>query len=409
MKRLSLILFVVFLAIVAAQDAYVRYLRNRKIEPRNYTVVLSLDGFRFDYQEIANTPTLDSIQQYGVRAAGLQPVFPSLTFTNHYTIATGLYAENHGIVANRFFDRQSRKYFDINDAKTTGDNYFYQGEPIWVTAESQRIKSAVNMWVGANVNIKGYQPSRWAAYDGAVPYKARIDSVISWLKSSYNQRPHLAMCYIEEVDNVGHTNGPDSPEMVKTIQFADSLVGYFVSQLKTLSFSDSINFIIVSDHGMAPISEDKSVDIEPFIKDDWIDTVSYSPAISLFYCKKDCADSVCRALKNVEGVSVIKRSDVDTAFHYSANNRIGDVIVLADSGMCLKYKDKRTLPGGMHGFDNRNPLMNGIFYAIGPDFKNGYAAPQLYNTDIYELLCRLLEIAPAHSDGKMERIECVLK
>ena len=105
MKRLPLILLVVFLAIVAAQDAYVRHLRNRKVEPRNYTVVLSLDGFRFDYQDIANTPTLDSIQRNGVKAAGLQPVFPSLTFTNHYTIATGLYAENHGIVANSFYDR----------------------------------------------------------------------------------------------------------------------------------------------------------------------------------------------------------------------------------------------------------------------------------------------------------------
>ena len=409
MKRLPLILLVVFLAIVAAQDAYVRHLRNRKVEPRNYTVVLSLDGFRFDYQDIANTPTLDSIQRNGVKAAGLQPVFPSLTFTNHYTIATGLYAENHGIVANSFYDRQSRKYYDIYDKKTTSDGYFYQGEPIWVTAESQRIRSAVSMWVGANVSIKGYQPSYCAAYDGLVPYKARIDSVISWLKLPYNQRPHLAMCYLEEVDNVGHSKGPDSPEIVNSIQLADSLVGYFVSQLKTLSFCDSINFIILSDHGMAPISEEKSVNIEPFIKTDWIDTVSYSPAISLIYCKKECVDSVCLALKNVEGVSVVKRSDIDTAFHYSANNRIGDVIVLADSGMCMKYKDKRTLPGGMHGFDNRNVLMNGIFYAIGPDFKNGFVAPQLYNTDVYGLLCRLLEIAPAHSDGQFERIECVLK
>ena len=409
MKRLSLILLVVFIALVAAQDAYVRHLRNRKVEPRNYTVVLSLDGFRFDYQDIANTPTLDSIQQNGVKAVGLQPVFPSLTFTNHYTIATGLYAENHGIVANDFYDRQARKYFTMYDSKTTADSYFYQGEPIWVTAESQRIKSAVNMWVGANVNIKGYRPSRWEAYDESVPYKARIDSIINWLKQPYNQRPHLAMCYIEETDEVGHKFGPDSPEIVNSIQLTDSLIGYFVSQLKTLSFSDSINFIILSDHGMAPISEGKSVNIEPLIKPEWIDTLIYSPAISLVYCKKECDDSVCMALQNVEGVSVIKRLDIDTAFHFSANKRIGDVVILADSGICMKYKDKRTLPGGMHGFDNRNPLMNGIFYAIGPDFKTGYSAPQLYNTDVYELLCRLLEIAPAHNDGQFGRIECVLK
>ncbi len=409
MKRLSLILLVVFIALVAAQDAYVRHLRNRKVEPRNYTVVLSLDGFRFDYQDIANTPTLDSIEWAGVKAVGLQPVFPSLTFTNHYTIATGLYAENHGIVANKFMVPQTKQCYSNGKVKSVVADNLYGGEPIWVTAESQRIKSAVNMWVGCDAQIKGYRPTTWKPYSASEPYKARIDSVIKWLSVDYDKRPHLAMCYIEAVDTIGHKFGPDSPEIVNSVQLTDSLIGYFVSQLKTLSFSDSINFIILSDHGMAPISEEKSVNIEPLIKPDWIDTLIYSPAISLVYCKKECDDSVCMALQNVEGVSVIKRPDIDTAFHFSANKRIGDVVVLADSGICMKYKDKRTLPGGMHGFDNRNPLMNGIFYAIGPDFKMGYAAPQLYNTDVYELLCRLLEIAPAHNDGHIERIESVLK
>jgi len=409
LKNIAWILLAVFLVIVAAQDAYVRHLRNRKTDPRMYTVVLSLDGFRYDYQDKAVTPNLDSIQRYGVRAVGFQPVFPSLTFVNHYSMATGLYAESHGLVANNFYDSRSHKYYNMHDKLTTTDSYFYQGEPIWVTAESQRIKTAAYSWIGADVRIKGYQPSRWASYDASVPYKTRIDSVIAWLKSPYNVRPHLAMCYIEEVDNVGHSNGPDSPEMVNSIQLADSLIGYFAEQLKTLSFSDSINFIIVSDHGMAPISEDKLVDIEAFINDDWVDTVICSPAISLIYCKKGCADSVYSVMKNIGGASVAKRSDMDTAYHYSDNNRIGDIVVWADSSMCMKYKSKRSIPCGMHGFDNRNPLMNGVFYAAGPDFKQGFNAPQLYNIDLYELLCRLLEIAPAKNDGHMGRIEVVLK
>lgn len=408
-KNLSLILFAVFIAIVVAQDAYVRHLRGKKVAPRMYTVVLSLDGFRFDYQDIANTPNFDSIQQNGVRAAGLQPVFPSLTFTNHYTIATGLYAENHGIVANNFFDRASHKYYNMYDKTTTTDSHFYLGEPVWVTAESQRIKTATYSWIGADVDIKGYRPSRWEAYDANVPYKTRIDSTISWLSVPYSQRPHLAMCYVEEVDNMGHGKGPDSPEIVSSIQTADSLIGYFVQKLNQLPFSDSINFIVLSDHGMAPISDEQSIDLEPFIKSEWVDTVICSPSIALAYCKKNCDDLLIQSLQQVKGLSACKRVDINPDYHYSSSNRIGDVVIFADSSMCLKYKPTRPLPCGMHGYDNSNPLMNGIFYAIGPDFKKGFSAPQLYNTDVYELLCRLLKIQPAQNDGQFERIECVLK
>lgn len=409
LKRVAFVLFVVFLAIVAAQDAYVSHLRNRKVEPRNYTVVLSLDGFRFDYQDIANTPTLDSIERAGVRVAGLQPVFPSLTFTNHYSIATGLYAENHGIVANNFFDRSSHKYYNMYDKATTTDNHFYLGEPVWVTAESQHIKSVAYSWIGADVEIKGYRPSRWAAYDANVPYRTRIDSVIAWLNVPYNQRPHLAMCYIEEVDNIGHGKGPDSPEIVTSIQKADSLIGYFMQKLNQLPFRDSINFIILSDHGMAPISDEQSIDLEPFIKPEWVDTVICSPAIAQVYCKNNCDDLLLHSLQSVKGLKACKKADINPDYHYSASNRIGDIVVVADSSVCLKYKSTRSLPCGMHGYDNRNPLMNGIFYAIGPDFKKGFSAPQLYNIDIYELLCRLLEIQPAKNDGRLERIQIVMK
>ena len=407
-KRVAFVLFVVFLGIVVAQDAYVRRLRNSKVEPRMYTVVLSLDGFRSDYQSIANTPTLDSIQQNGVKSVGLQPVFPSLTFANHYSIATGLYAENHGIVAKNFKDPTINQIYSSSNPETVSDSRYYGGEPIWVTAESQRIKSAVNMWVGCDAQIKGYRPSWWKSYSASEPYTARIDSVIKRLSADYNNRPHLAMCYIEETDKVGHKYGPDSPEMVAAIESVDSLVGYFRQQLSLLSFSDSINFIVLSDHGMAPVSDEHSVDIEPFIKPEWVDTVICSPAIALVYCKKNCSDLLLQSLQNVKGISTCKRADMNPDYHYSGSNRIGDVVVIADSSICLKYKPNRPLPCGMHGYDNTNPLMNGIFYAEGPNFKKRFLAPQLYVTDIYELMCRLLEIAPAHNDGKFERVECVL-
>jgi len=408
-KRIAFVLFVVFLGVVVAQDAYVSRLRNRKVEPRMYTVVLSLDGFRFDYQDIANTPNLDSIQKNGVKAAELQPVFPSLTFANHYTLATGLYVENHGIVANNFMIPQTKQIYTKSAPEKVADGRFYGGEPIWVTAESQKIKSAVNMWVGCDATIKGYRPTWWQSYSADEPYKARIDSIIECLSVDYDKRPHLAMCYIEETDKVGHRFGPDSPKTIAAIESVDSLVGYFRQRLASLNFCDSINFIVLSDHGMVQADTLSIVDLGKYVRHEWVDTVICSPAISLAYCKKDCADSLLSVLKDVNGICACLRADLPERFHCSATVRMGDVVILSDSSKVQIYNNKRSLPAGVHGYDNANSFMSGIFYAEGPSFKNGFAAPQLYNTDVYALLCRLLEIAPAHNDGQIERMECVLK
>ena len=275
-KSVPYILFIVFLALVGGQDAYVRYLRNHKVAPRNYTVVLSVDAFRLDYQNLANTPTLDSISKTGVRAKGFQPVFPSLTFVNHYAMATGLYPENNGIVANNFWERGTKRSFSMGDKKTTTSDYFYGGEPVWVTAESQKVKSATNSWVGSDTRQKGYRPSKWESYNADVPFKARIDSVINWLNVPYGERPHLAMCYIEETDNTGHSFGPDSEEIKISIQKVDSLIAYFMARLDELSFRDSINFIVLSDHGMAPISDEKVIDLTTVVKTSWIDRMQGS-------------------------------------------------------------------------------------------------------------------------------------
>lgn len=409
MKRLSLILFLVFVVIVFLQDLYIKRINNKVISPRMYTVVLSLDGFRTDYQELTTTPNLDSIEKNGVRAAGFQPVFPSLTFVNHYTMATGLYAENHGIVGNAFFDRKLNRVYHMNDSASVLDKRFYGGEPIWVTAESQRIKTATNSWVGADVKIKGYQPSKWVSYNANASYTSRIDSVLKWLALPYAERPHLAMCYIEEADNCGHKFGPDSPEMSLSVQKIDSLVGYLMQGLSQLSFADSINVIIVSDHGMAPLDTAKYVNINNYIKANWIDTIICSPTISHIYCKKNFADIMLRSFNNIDGVNVWKRSEIPQKYHYSLCERVGDVVVVADSGWYLTSKPEPIPINGLHGYSNFDKLMNGVFYAIGPNFKQGFDAPNLYNVDLYSLLCNILELKPANSDSQFDRIKCVLK
>ena len=72
-----------------------------------YVVVLSMDGFRSDYPSHAHTPTLDSLACVGVKAA-FRPSFPSVTFPNHYSMATGLHPDHHGLVNNFFYATTGR-------------------------------------------------------------------------------------------------------------------------------------------------------------------------------------------------------------------------------------------------------------------------------------------------------------
>jgi len=174
-------------------------------QEKPYLVILSMDGFRWDYPEKVATPNLDSVAAVGVKAKSIIPSFPTKTFPNHYTMVTGLYPDHHGIVQNEFYDPESGRYYRIGDRKAVMDGTFYGGEPIWVTAEKQDVKSASYYWVGSEAEIGGVRPAYWKEYDGKVPFENRIDSVISWLRLPEEKRPHLILLYFDEPDGYGHT------------------------------------------------------------------------------------------------------------------------------------------------------------------------------------------------------------
>ena len=133
-----------------------------------YLILISIDGFRWDYQRRHDTPALDRIAGDGVAADALVPVFPTLTFPNHYSIATGLYPVNHGLVGNRFPSEDRRRFFDLGDRASVEDGSWYRGEPIWVAAERAGIISAAYFFVGTEAAVGGVRPTYWKPYNSAV-------------------------------------------------------------------------------------------------------------------------------------------------------------------------------------------------------------------------------------------------
>jgi predicted AlkP superfamily pyrophosphatase or phosphodiesterase len=128
-----------------------------------------MDGFRWDYNQKANTPTLDSLAAAGVKAKWMIPSFPTVTFPNHYTLATGLYPDNHGIVLNGFYDPEQQRYYRMKDPVARDDGTFYGGEPVWNTVQKQGLRAATLFWVGSEADVQGEHPDIWKPATPLVP------------------------------------------------------------------------------------------------------------------------------------------------------------------------------------------------------------------------------------------------
>jgi len=374
------------------------------------TVVISLDGFRWDYPEKANTPTLDQIAKTGVKAHSLIPSFPSKTFPNHYSIATGLVPDHHGLVNNSFYDPKMKRPYSMGNADARFDPAFYGGEPIWISAQKQGLRTASFYWVGSDVAIQGKHPDYYKTYDGSVPFSERIDTVIRWLSLPQSLRPQLIMAYYEEPDGIGHDFGPDGKETLSLVHELDSIIGILYNRIKMLPEADCINFIVLSDHGMGATSTERYVNLRDYIPESWpVKIVGGNPNYNL-YAEGKWIDSSYNALKKVAHIKTWKPTAVPEHLSYGTNPRTGNIIVVADSAWSVTDREpKKPATGGTHGYDIRNTDMHAIFYATGPSFREGYIHPSFQNIHIYALLAQILVINPALTDGDLNQVIDMLK
>ncbi len=380
-----------------------------------YTLLISFDGFRWDYPARGLTPTLDSIKIHGVHALSLRPVYPSKTFPNHLSIVTGMYPENHGIISNYFFDPFGGENYRMSNEKTVRDAKWYLGEAFWETAERHGIKTASYFWPGSEVEIDYRHPTYFEHYEHTRPYQNRIDGVIEWLKLPFPERPHFITLYFDAADTYGHRYGTDSYEIDTTIAYLDGLLTTFRNEIQKLDIRDSVNVIIVSDHGMTEVGLDKTINIEELL-DGYECRIFDEGPFMMLTPTKDNLDAIYNLLKaKAQNFNVYKRESIPSYFHYSKHPFIPPIILVADMGWSLVTNKgfermAKTPQRGNHGYEKDHLDMHGIFYAIGPSFKEGFPTGTLWNIDIYPLLCRIYNIFPRQNiDGKLERIEFILR
>jgi predicted AlkP superfamily pyrophosphatase or phosphodiesterase len=377
----------------------------------HYVVLVSLDGFRWDYAKKLGARHLLALGKQGVWAPeGMLPSYPSLTFPNHFTIVTGLYPEHHGLVANSFYDPAKNARYATNDSNAVTDGSWYSGTPLWSLAESQGMRSACFFWPGSEAKIAGYQPSYYLRFDDKIDDDARIEQVLAWLKLSEADRPHFITLYYSHPDHEGHEFGPDAPETKAAVLKVDGLIGKLKAGLDATHLP--IDLVVVSDHGMAK-SEGGWVNLDQFA-----DLAGFETAGPLLYGKseEDRARVYRQLRKASEKFVAYRRKDVPAGLNYSENPREGDPVIVATGPYAIRAHgppagaEDRAPTAGMHGFDPRRmPEMKASFFAAGPDIIAGKTVAPFENVNLYPWLAHLLGLQSPKSDGSLNVLAGTLR
>lgn len=374
---------------------------------KTIVLMISIDGFRNDYLEMYQPPTLLKWARNGVRSQGLVPSFPTLTFPNHMSLITGLRPGNHGIVGNRFFDQLRRQVYALGDPHTVNDGSWYRGMPIWTVAENQGMLSATAYWVGSEAKIGGIDPTYYKIYSDHTPSEQRITWVKEWLSLPENRRPHFISLYFSKVDTAGHKFGPKSEQVKEAIRDVDSnlaVLEQFIQENKM-----DVNIVLVSDHGMRMI--DQTADISPLIAQFKMKTNGQGPLVTIYADDKNQVEQIYQEAKKMKGpFQVYNKNTLPKRWALNDHARRGDVVIVGDLGVYINFVDPATgkdLPltsVATHGWDTKNTKeLNGVFIATGSQFKKGKVIPEFDNVDVYPMILQVLGLEnPAPIDGSQK-------
>ena len=376
-------------------------------------VLVALDGFHPSYLERPASRHLRELARDGVRARWLVPVFPTLTFPNLYSIATGLYPEHHGIVSNTIKDTVLGK-FTLRDTSAVRDPRWWGGEPIWVTAVRQGKRAATFFWPGSEARIGGVRPTYYKLYNPAVPNADRVRQVLEWLSLPTDKAPALVTLYLGDVDQAGHEFGPDSPETDSAIARVDSAVGALMSGLEGRALEGRVNLVVVSDHGMAELEPGQLIYLDDYVDTATVDIVDLGPVVSLSP-RPGAGEELYRRLSRAHPhLTIYRKEDLPQTYHYQAHNRIPQIIGVADEGWMVTTRGRvasrgrQRLPRGHHGYPPEISSMRALFLARGPAFRKGVVVEPFQNIHVYALLADLVGLRPAPNNGSLDSVKTVL-
>jgi predicted AlkP superfamily pyrophosphatase or phosphodiesterase len=379
-----------------------------------YVVLVSIDGFRWDYPEKFKTQNILAMAASGVRARRMRAVFPTKTFTNHMSLMTGQYPDRHGIVANEFYDSKLDKVYQKTQSGPD-DQVWYQGLPLWNILAKSHIVTANFFWPPGDAAVQGVHPGYYLRYDESVPSERRAEEVVRWLTLDESVRPHFISLYLSDVDAASHRYGIESVQVRSAVERVDKVVGFLRSAFSSLNVA--ANLMVVSDHGMADVSPEKSIapdasdyDLKHFL------FVGRGPQMIIYlrpHENKNLLISLrarlVRQARRTGHFRVLTRAEM-AARHYAANDRCGDLVIAPDLPWQVGLKGSMPiLSGANHGWANEAPEMHAFFVAEGPAFARGQGLGEIRNIDVAPLILKIFALPPSSTmSGRWQNLRAAL-
>lgn len=385
-------------------------------QSKPYVIMISTDGFRYDYAKKYNAENLLKLSNSGVRAEAMIPSYPSITFPNHWSLITGLYPSHHGLIDNFFYDYKRKEAYAMSNKKNAEDGSWYGGTPIWGLAEKQGMVSASLMWVGSASDAGGMRPTYYYPYHEKFTPSEKVEKVVNWLKLPEDKRPHFISLYFPEVDGSGHHYGPDAKETETAVHLIDEAIGNLVQKVNDLGLKN-VNFVFVSDHGMIKVDGGTPLEIPAILFDkNRFDFYNSQTLLRVYVKNQDEVKSVYKELKKnkTDDYEVYLDKKLPKYLHFATRddqyNRIGQVLLIPKAPKIFLEKGKKTSVG-KHGYNPRLvPEMKATFYAWGPEFKNNLVIDEFANINVYPLVAEILGLKINQPiDGKIKVLKETLK
>lgn len=421
-KSLSIIFVFIILQVFSqtkidtAQVIMPNRFNSEEAKSKPYVIMISADGFRYDYAKKYNAQNLLKYSGQGIQAKAMIPSYPSITFPNHWSLITGLYPAHHGLVDNFFYDYKLQKNYAMNKKDIVEDGSWYGGIPLWALAEKQGMISASMQWVGSASEAGGKRPTYYYPYHEKFSPLEKVDKVVNWLKLPEDKRPHFISMYFPEVDGAGHHFGPEAKETEIAVQLVDAAIGNLVEKVNQLGLKN-VNFIFVSDHGMIQVDGGNPLEISEMLFDKKRFDFYNSQTLLRVYVKNPAeVKTVFKELKanKTDDYEVYLDKKLPKYLHFATRddqyNRIGQILLIPKAPKVFLEKDQKTSLG-KHGYDPKLvPEMKATFFAWGSGFKNNLIIDEFSSVNVYPLVAEILDLKLDNKiDGKLKILKETLK
>ncbi|XP_001660105.2 bis(5'-adenosyl)-triphosphatase ENPP4 [Aedes aegypti] len=389
-------------------------------------IVVSYDAFRTEYLRRNSTAFMNELRRNGTTAEYLRNVFPTKTFPNHHSIATGVYPNQHGVIANEIYDHLRGKL------EYSYEMYHFSDDivPIWTLNELKGGHSGCMMWPGSNMPYTKAKVNCTyvKAYNMSLPWNDRVDTAFQWIRDP-KQPANLVMLYIEEPDYYGHIYSPDSDRVAQLLIKLNDLTRYIYDKVREFNLQERVNVVHLSDHGMDSLMPKNFINLTSFVPTDVkYDRYGNTPVLQIVPKVKQQTADLYRALKNASekngNFDVYTLENLPARWHFNNSQRTGPITAVARLGYgfddmwdTVEYYRKTynvsVTPEskyGVHGYDNDLPVMHPIFFGYGPRIRERTMVDPFDTVDLYYLFCEILNLKPpSYLAGQRQHIAGVLR